>query len=265
MKAENLIKKDSTRWSLRWYLLLIACVFLIQVLLLKLLSVDPSLLMSQESKPFAFVFEGGHEQDTEASTPLFQADPGLFAVVHPQGFSSGIWDMRHPVERPGNIWTELSYTLDAPRERFTRDFLSFSATNQWYRRHLYNRPRIHKGDLTVGDRPFDNKSVIWIEGDIAARKLVSQPDLPLIEGQDYIGPVMVEVALQGDGHVSSSRILFSSGSEKADDLALELSREMRFDMKSTEASGFGVEWGQISFSFGLLPLEVDSTGEGATP
>jgi hypothetical protein len=161
-------------------------------------------------------------------------DPTLFALPHRRGFAGPAWleppappDPTPDQSEPPR-WLSLTngQTVPAPDNsidsgtRVSLDVLSQTAPEL---------PFPKAAPLT----PALRRSTLHLRGGLAARQLLSLPELPDQPASDLLRPTVVQVVVDAEGRTFSAAIPpapeQTSGSAAADELALRLARSARFE------------------------------------
>lgn len=103
------------------------------------------------------------------------------------------------------------------------------------------------------------QSQLRVEGELRQRTLAAVPELPLQRANDVLNNSIVEVGVTADGLVVSARLLERSRSKTADQQALALARNIRFQPAASANSE--VTWGKLIFQW----FAVNLTGTNAAP
>jgi hypothetical protein len=184
-------------------------------------------------------------------------DPMVFAAAHPRGFSGAAW-LKAP---------EADYQISnsIPPARFLEFQRSPAATgdaNSW------ERPRTALPLLQLSIAKPPAKSLLMVEGALAARTPAIMPELPIQHGTDLLSNTVVQVGVRVDGFPLSTRIILGSGSRGADLAALEIARKIRFGPLPVNVSRetADLQWGQLVFQwFTTEPPSTNAvTATGAT-
>ncbi len=162
---------------------------------------------------------------------LLLQDPTLFAHGHARGFSGSSW-MRIPVpEYQPPEWSEPPRWLALDGQQLGNLLRRFVQTNPPIAPGLVAKPapQLTAPDIAPSAPATALPSTLRVEGDWAARRLLTQPDLPPVASADLITNSLVRVLVDGRGNVVSMVLLGRSGSEMADARALALARTAQFE------------------------------------
>jgi TonB family protein len=177
------------------------------------------------------------------------SDPSVFALPRmktlPGGYRTGsegvAWKLGHSIE------TMLSRELSTEAEGKPMPILA----GDW----LAMRPSVHGGGGTAEARAAvlgGVKGVLWVEGSLRERRVLSQPEIPERRTSSSLAPVVVWVVVVPGGQVSRAVVEQSSGDVEADRAVRQLVREICFAPKV----GTAMEFGTVVVYFPQLPPEV---------
>jgi TonB family protein len=92
------------------------------------------------------------------------------------------------------------------------------------------------------------QSTVRVEGELASRELVQQPELPVVASGSALRRTRVRIAVTPDGRVQYVTLERSCGNESVDAQALELARQLRF-VPSRSADPLALEWTTLRFNW----------------
>jgi hypothetical protein len=200
---------------------------------------------------------------TRLSEAQLLEDPTLFALPHSRGFAGASWLPIPRIEFPPFRWTEPPRLLELPVEQLGVGFLRYVQTNRAARLGLAPLPAPVPTRLPASETstPAKRDSTFRINGGLADRRWLNAPaELPPQSAADTLTNSVVLVLVDSDGQVISPVLLPpGSGSRRADDLALELTRGARFT-----PGGSDVTLGTLIFEWNTVPL-VDTNTPTAKP
>jgi hypothetical protein len=111
-----------------------------------------------------------------------------------------------------------------------------------------------------------DQTTLRVEGDLAGRRIQSQPALPALPAPDLLVPTQVDVAIRADGGLMSARLapgtsVKSAAQKLADQRALELVKAICFEpMASADAVGNSLAgrltWGRVVFQWHTLAAKA---------
>ena len=200
------------------------------------------------------------------------ANPALFALPNTRGFSGMTWRMRSRPAAPLTDWTEPPRWLELPLD-FQEAIEREAQTERLEPLSIPVRPMPW---LALPERPpagpARQRSTLRIDGAIAGRALLVPLQLESQTHPDLLTNSVVQVLLNADGLPVSTLLLASSGSPAADQRALNLARQARFESVDVEgpdratSSVQGLAWGRMIFEWKteLMPA-TNSPAPGRQP
>jgi hypothetical protein len=164
------------------------------------------------------------------------SDPTLFTRPHTRDFSAASWLRVLPPAFPVFRWTEPTRPLELPVEQLGQTLSLFLRTNVFVSFSLEGRPAPEmlmrqKADIVEA---VVAKSQLTILGDLGAWTLLNPPELPAWPADDLLTNTVVKVQVDRSGLVLTAVVLGAervgggSGSAKADQMALDVTRDLRF-------------------------------------
>jgi hypothetical protein len=167
-------------------------------------------------------------------------DPTLFALPHPEDFSSAIWPAITNLDQSSYHWTEDLRWLSLPTNELGTVFDRFMQTNRFAGFRLDLQPPVRFSAPVVPIAPvFAAASTLQIDGGSAGRQLLNPITLPSWPYPDLIAPSKVQVLVDAAGRVVSAVLLPPENPEEtathydlADQSALTLARSARFKPSS---------------------------------
>jgi hypothetical protein len=161
-------------------------------------------------------------------------DPTLFALPHWQGFAGQAWleapapPDRAPDQTEPPRWLPLAAEQPGPAPDNSTDFgtrVSLDVLGQ-------TAPEL-PFPKAAQPAPAPRNSTLHLRGSLAARRLLTLPELPDQPFADLLRPTVVLVVVDAEGRTLSAAIPpdpeQTSGSAAADELALRLARSARFE------------------------------------
>ena len=186
-------------------------------------------------------------------------DPTLFALPHRQGFAGQAWliptwTTNRSFSSPDQpAWLQLE-----PLE-LGAAFNQFVATNRLDALLVFAppEPALVFPELAPGVSSATS-SVLKITGSLAERKLLTPLVLSSQTNTDLLTNSVVQMVVDPEGKPWSWTLLSGSGSPYADQQALELARNARFNSVERGlkpgAPALGLAWGQLIFEWNTLPM-----------
>jgi hypothetical protein len=189
-------------------------------------------------------------------------DPTLFAWANPRGFSGMAWRKTLPVNYESADWGEPPRWLPLPVEEPGASLRRWVQTDQTFPFQIAEKraPQFTPSELSPPTTSMTTRSGLRVGGELAARQLLSQFDLPSWPHTDLLMSSVVQVLVDADGQTISATPLSKSGSQEADQRALELAKTARFN--SLRVSGpdqlpgkvARLSWGQLIFEWHTMPI-----------
>jgi TonB family protein len=189
-------------------------------------------------------------------------NPTLFAWANPRGFSGAAWLKIPPVNYQLADWTEPPRWLPLSVADLGNTFHRFVQTNLASALPIAVRPepRFTLTELPLPITSLATRSRLRVEGELAARHLLTQLDLPSQPHTDILTSSIVQVMVDAEGRTISATPLSGSGSKEADQRALNLAKTARFN--SLRVSGpdrltesvAPLSWGQLIFEWHTVPM-----------
>lgn len=178
-------------------------------------------------------------------------DPTLFALPHVEDFAPAVWRRTPAITPPSFRWTEAPPFLSPAVEMLGTEFGSFMQSNQLAALSLNLKP---EPEIIIpevrAESMLPQSSSLEISGDIAQRKLLKPIIVPTLPYNDVITSSRVQLLAGDNGNVISVVSLESSGYDKADEIALQLSRTARF------APAPGLTLGEFIFNWHTVPTNT---------
>lgn len=197
-------------------------------------------------------------------------DPTVFALPSMRGFSGKAWLTFEPMNYELKGWTEPPAFLQLGQVALAQPFLEMVSTN-------------HASPLLIADKPMPTASFAefagyrvpmptqsWcrITGPLAKRKLEQMQPLPAWPNTDLLTNSIVELFVNAEGFPISARLEVPSGLREADQYALELARQIKFEtvngplLAADPAKDF--TWGKLIFQWHVVP-PPNTNQPGAIP
>ncbi len=160
-------------------------------------------------------------------------DPTIFALPHPRGFASATWLRLPQIAFTPFRWTEPPRLLALPAQQLGETFLRFATTNIGPRLEIQSLPAAQFTTVepieTFDTSPRESR--MRITGALASRRLLNEPaTLQSWPSADPLTNTLVSVFVDARGNVFSPVVQRpGSGSKLADQLALKLASEAKFN------------------------------------
>ena len=242
------------RWPWRRSLFLIALVFALQVGAIYWLS-DRSPIRPRMPTAAPTL----HLSGNTSGEMLALTDPTLFALPHRQAFSGEAWLKIIPIPTTNFAWSESPRWLAAPTQELGASFNRVIETYSFDQLQTFPRPEPDLAPPMLPRIAVTERSTFHLEGDLAARRLITKFDLPAWAHTDILNPTAVKLVVNAAGIPISTSLLATSGLKAADDYARQLARTARFEpfggggpRRSANVLE-GVSIGEILFEWQTLP------------
>lgn len=212
-------------WSRAQLFRLIAAVFIAHVVLIFIFGAR---------KPVAVraVKDVPHWQIGDERTGLLALeDPSLFALPHANEFTAP-YEASDPFQwsNPPNWLSFTDAMAVASRHR--------SQANSFVMAQVDLKPPAKLNEPESQFAPdFPKTSTLRLGGDLAQRKWLDAPVLPLWIDNDVLQPAVVQVLVNAEGDVISDVLLDASGLDAADQKALEIARGIHFTRAANPTFG----------------------------
>ncbi len=190
-------------------------------------------------------------------------DPTLFALPHPRGFASATWLRLPKIAFTPFRWTEPPRLLALPVQQLGETFLRFANSNASPRLEIPSLPSVQYTTVEPIET-FDTSlrdSQLRVSG-LTGRRLVNEPaNLQSWTSADPLTNTLVSVFVDSRGNVFSPVLQRpGSGSKLADQLALKLARDAKFNKVQDPSDT--LTKGMLIFEWQTLPK---TNAPAATP
>jgi hypothetical protein len=184
----------------------------------------------------------------------------LFALVDPRGFSGAAWLRAEARETPLTEWKEPDFWLAANPDRLGLPFQRFIQTNAPQLTSAAVVPVFERTPVVLPPVIQPTQSSFSVSGELASRKLLNPPAIPLWPLAGTLRATHVTIAVDASGDVFSavqevaSNLLAEQKSVNpaqplADKQALELVQHLRFapspTRKPNSPIGANLTWGTV--------------------
>jgi len=192
-------------------------------------------------------------------------DPTLFTLPHARGFSGPVGQsLPRPEFRPVE-WPAPPNHLPLAVDRIGVAFPRLAETNYSIAPQLPTRP---EAEPTLPSVPrvslLRDHSLLELEGDLAARHLVTPLQLKSWSSPDILANSVVQVIVDAQGRPVSATLLSGSGSPDADQYALDQAEAARFrpvsrtPAETSPNHSAPLSWGQMIFRWHTVPTPAPS-------
>lgn len=192
-------------------------------------------------------------EQIQSDNEMFQLlNPTLFAMASPKGFSGKTW---LKVKMPAHQfyeWQGEIFWLQPVTERFGKELANLLLPLKLESQIAVFESAPNVTPVNDDNPPMPGKSSrIKVEGEIATRPILFTPEIPPIYSNDIYPPTIVSVVVDNNGFIISSAVTGESGFLKADSLAVELAKKIRFaPVKSRNGkTNFEPQFGKIIFEW----------------
>ena len=259
--------KEASRWSKSRWASVILVIIATQIILATRFSSRSVVTHRQIAESRASLLVDQPAPGTQLAEAIAIQDPTTFALVNPHGFSGEAWLNIPPFEHRLADWMSPPYWLKPTTNGLGAAFTQFIRSNH-----------VNALTLTLAERAappafllplvsslVPTQSTLRVDGDLAHRLLLSPIKLPGFAHHDLLSNSVVRVMVNRSGRVLSHALLASSGSPDADELALDLSRNARFQSLRTNDNGAvrnlsSLSWGNLIFKWVTLPMTNTTLG-----
>ena len=186
---------------------------------------------------------------TDNASELVQlTDPTLFVLPHARDFTAA------SVSPPAVTDSSFAYTeppsfLPLAADRLGAAFATFMQTNRFAGSAINFKPQPQFVlPVAVIESVLPQNSTWQLAGEIAGRKILNPFTAPTLPLNDVIAPSRVQLLVDTGGNVVSAVLLQTSGSDNADQQALQLARALRFFPADN------LTFGEIIFNWYTVPV-----------
>ncbi|HTG43065.1 MAG TPA: hypothetical protein VK633_00915, partial [Verrucomicrobiae bacterium] len=208
------IERDLIRWSRGQWMALIGLLLVLQGTLFWTASRTPENVRTVYPREPLLTFSRAPGNNSEW---VLLQDPSLFAGANPRGFSGSAWMIKPPWAPPAEVTLPQKTYLSLP------DTIQNDSTEA-ARRVLplaHSRPLPEPSKPEPGAMKSEEHSRLFVEG-LSNRSLITSMEVPIQYASDAVRASVVQVMVDSEGVVLSSRLLTSSGSKTADLDALRI-------------------------------------------
>jgi len=197
-------------------------------------------------------------------------DPTLVALPDPRGFSGPAWMTAPPLRHQSQDWTEPARSLALSVAELDATFAEFVRTNVVGPGLIADKAAPRLSEVGFSPVPMPATSTFRIEGDLAKRELLTPLQVLSIPHTNILTNTVIQVCVDRLGFVFSPVPLSGSGSETADERALDLVKSMRFKpFAGTDSASprnpSGQTWGKIIFRWHTLEMPASNSPAARPP
>jgi TonB family protein len=242
----------------RW-ILFVLLAFVLQVAFILWLSDEKTISLRKPAAGLRLSFA------TSGSDFLELSDPTVFALPHRRGFSGQAWLRKTPPPEHWFEWSEQPRWLGLPAETLGRVGSPTAEASQFDMVELLTtRPPQPTVSSFSAPNLFRQRSELRVEGELANRLLLTKVPLADWPSVDNFTNTIVGVRVDGEGMVTSTRLLVSSRSREADQFALAAARSAQFAPLSTGGADKSPRnmSGEMVFVWHALPADATNNAAG---
>ena len=248
------------RWPLRRWVIAVVAVFTLHAALAYFLGQKERRLPAREPFRTAIRMAADEEATRRIAALTEPNNPTLLALPSLRGFSGAAW-LRFPtLDYQPAEWSEPPHWLTMNTQTLGAAFSQFIRTNVVSPVLIADKPlpSLIGYDLNFPNEPVPAFSRFRLEGNLAARALVTPLELKSWASAEMLSNSVVQAVVDADGFTFSPTLLSGSGLKEADLHALTLAASARFRPLPREQrirrghSSF--TWGKLIFQWHTLPL-----------
>ncbi len=190
-------------------------------------------------------------------------DPSLMTLPSAHGFSQSLWRREAPSTRPVLEADTHPMFLGLHAETNSSSLLDQASLVDVLKTSVEKSPATSEEPSGIDEnelaKPLDG-SALDTPGPLEGRRILSEPDLPVITSDVHLKPTRVRIAVATDGTIRFAVIDRSSGSDAADAQALSLADRIRFEPdKGTDP--MALTWGVVRFLWATIssPAKTSQT------
>jgi hypothetical protein len=185
------------------------------------------------------------------------ADPTLFALPHPRGFSGDAWLNFTPARIEVATWSNAPSALPLPVDDLGSALLLYANASRVPSDELLATLRnTTPFELSVPPRIMPTTSTYVVEAPLNLRLLPLTNSLPVATNLDVLAPTVLDLAVNGEGVVESVMLVAQSGLRTIDDRAIDIARSLAFQPLPRSRSAREVaapQRGRVIFTWHVVP------------
>jgi TonB family protein len=188
-------------------------------------------------------------------------DPTLFVLPHPQALSAPAWLKAPQPEARAIKWPEPVNRTAPAIDQLGAALNRLVGTNDLIPLLPLARPEPRLVLPEFASQPvWTEQSAVRLEGALAQRRLITPLVLRSWSSRDILTNTVVQLIVDAEGVPRSATLLAGSGSQEADQHALNQAKTVRFEPLSrnpgslTPAPTAPLIWGRMVFLWHTLPL-----------
>jgi len=260
---------ESVRWSRRRWICTVAALFLVQTALLLYLG-QRGTRMTPRPLFRTGVYLAADDWSVQQLTQLPDlSDPLLLALPSLRGFSGQAWLQLPAHNYAPDRRLETSRWLPLDEQALGQTFSKFIASNQLPPQLTSDRPLppLVRYEPNFPNDPPPQNSRVRIEGELARRPLVTPLSIRSWSHSEMLSNTTVQVVVGADGFMVTVKLLTESGRRAADQHALKLAADARFQPLPQATHGRNAQqltWGRLTFLWHTLPSPTTNLSSGPT-
>jgi hypothetical protein len=236
---------EAAAWTPRRWLFAILLIFVLHVGLIYAMARRGPPVLHQPVAGATFKLLARPLTQHELAESLFAADPTVFVLPTPEGFSGEAWLKRKSLSLEVADWDEPPRWLALSPASLGKTFSTFVLEHPVHPFAIVEKGPPQPGTLEILP-PTDNvstQSVLHIEGDLVGRALLAPPVLPAWLHSEPLTNSVILIAVNRAGEVVRAQLMTRCGKPDADLDALDRSRKFRFAPGPVESLGRAVfQW-----------------------
>jgi hypothetical protein len=255
----NPLALERTGWPRRRLVYAVVGVFLAQAGLVLVLSQrQPPWPRRPEFHTVVSLATGGPSlAEFEQATALH--DPTLLALPSLNGFSGAAWLRFEPLVYQPSEFTEPARWLALDERSLGVAFSTFVRSNDLLSPPNADRPLppLQRYEPNYPSAAAPSESRLRIEGELTSRPLLTKTELQSWPYSEVLSNTVVQVVVDADGRALSTALLRESGLPEADQHAVKLAQNARWqplEAAARSANAFEqLTWGRLIFQWHTLP------------
>jgi len=258
----SLAASESQQWTWKRWTYAVAVIFIAQVILIWLLTEYTPGSKATPVWPTAIHLAADPWASKQVQEWPGLEDPTLFALPHQHGFSGAAWLTFSAMSYQQEDWTEPPAWLEVDEARLGGAFRQLMSSNLWPPVLIADKPmpRSVIPDFARLDLAMPAESTCRIEGELASRRLLEPLVLRPWAHTELLANTLVQLLVDGQGYTFSTRLLSTSGLPEADQYALSLAAQARFEPQPAEGKNARTfTWGKMIFQWQTVPPPSTNT------
>jgi hypothetical protein len=259
----SLASADPVPWSNRQWWWIVALLFAVHLFLAFYLAKRTTIEAPSRARTVIRLLNP-ETLDPSSAQLLALRDPTIFALVHPRGFSGAAWLRIVPFPYQITNRTEPPRWLTPDVPQLANDFVQFVRTNVTLPLLEAEKPLPILSKVEIPNPITWIHPVLRIEGDLAGRRLISTNALPPPQPNVILTNCVIRVLVDARGRTLSHALLAGSGSQGADENAMNFAKAARFEPLARSLTDETPLASAGSAAFGTLVFQWVGTHEAST-